>query len=306
MKDVQSKFLEKFPRGKIDESLKRFTTFRIGGPSDLFYELEDPQHLPKLFKFVSENNLPYIVLGGGSNLLFHDKGFRGLVIKMNLKGLSHENTRVTAQSGVLISQLIKYSLENGLDGLEKWFGLPGTVGGAVRGNAGYNGLETKDILVKARIFDPKTNDFREVENNYFKFSYRDSKLKHSPEIIISATFKIGKGTLSKEEQLKIMSDSHQFRLKKQVIGFTTGSFFKNPSPDNPAGMLIDKVGLKGKSIGEAQISEKHANFFINTGKAAASDILALAKLAKQKVKEKFNIELQEEVQIFSEQGPSKL
>ncbi len=293
--------LEKFPGIIKDELLANHCTFRIGGPADYFFLVKSTDEIKKLIDLAKESNTPYFIFGGGSNILFSDQGFRGLIIKLETQNITTEDNKLTADAGVKASNLIKFSIENGFSGLEKWIGLPGTIGGAVRGNAGCNGLETKDILTKATILDPKTGKIQENTNEDLKFSYRHSKIKDSNLIVLSATFQLEKD-LTPEEQQKIMNDLRQTRLKKQPLGFTTGSFFKNPSKDKPAGLLIDQAGLKGKQIGNAKISEKHGNFLINLGNAKASDILSLAKLIKREVKAKFNIKLQEEVQILSEYG----
>lgn len=289
-----------------NEALSQYCTFRIGGPADFFAIAKNTEELLEAVKFAKEKAIPYFIIGSGTNILFDDKGFRGLIIKNQSQNITAEDDKITADAGVPISQLLEKSLKNNLSGLEKWAGLPGTVGGAVYGNAGCNGLETKDILTKAQILDPKTDETKEADNKYFNFAYRYSKLKESDEILLNATFKLEKQSISPEEQQKITEEIQKNRVEKQPPGFSSGSFFKNPSPDKPAGMLIDQAGLKGKTIGKAQISEKHANFILNLGGATSEDIKNLAKLAKQEIKTKFNINLKEEVQIFSEYGKIEL
>jgi UDP-N-acetylmuramate dehydrogenase len=229
-----------------------------------------------------------------------------LVIKNISEKIIFKNNTVTADSGVSMAKLVHESVKQTLSPLEKWIGLPGTVGGAVYGNAGCNGLETKEILKTAKILNPKTGKIRKVATKYFQFKYRSSKIKKTGEILLQATFSLKKSILSPEDQKKIMANFSQGRLQKQPLGLSSGSFFKNPSPKTPAGMLIDKAGLKGKIIGKAQISEKHANFLLNLGGAKSSDIIKLAKLAKQLVKAKFHVSLQPEVQILDEKGKRKV
>jgi len=293
------------------EKLSKYSTFQIGGPADFFYKLENTAELTALLAFAKKKKIPYFILGGGSNILFDDKGFRGLVIKIDNKNISlkadfHDNVWLTVDAGVSIAGLLDFSIKNNLQGLEKWVGLPGTVGGAVRGNAGCNGLETRGILTEAVLLNPKTSKIRKVKNKYFNFKYRQSKLKTSKEIVISATFKLQKRKISLEEQKKIMSEIRQFRIGKQPFGASTGSFFKNPSKEKPAGLLIEQAGLKGKIIGKAQISPKHGNFLVNLGGAKSQDILKLARFARQTIKRKFGLTLKEEVQILSAKGPQKL
>jgi UDP-N-acetylmuramate dehydrogenase len=294
-----------------DEKLSKHSTFQIGGPADFFYRLEDPSDLIPLFQFAKKKKIPYFIMGGGSNILFDDKGFRGLIIKIENKNLSLSpgpkgSMLIKAGAGVSIAALLDFSVKNNLSGLEKWVGLPGTVGGAVYGNAGCNGLETREILVEAEIVNEKNARIRKVTNNYFNFKYRQSKLKASKEIVISATFKLEKRTISAEEQKKMMSEIRQSRIAKQPFGASTGSFFKNPSEKRSAGLLIEQAELKGKTIGKAQISTKHGNFLVNLGGATCQDVLKLARFARQTIKLKFGLTLQEEVQILSANGLQKL
>lgn len=303
MKDLLK---EKFPGILFDEPLAPYSTFKIGGPADYFYRAKATETIPELIKFATENQIPVFIIGAASNILFDDEGFRGLIIKIETENIEINGDQITADAGVLVAKLIEFSIQNSLSGLEKWVGLPGTIGGAVRGNAGCNGLETKDLLLKAKLLDPKTGKIKEVDKAYFEYSYRESKLKKSGEIVLNATFQLKKSQISSDEQRSIMDKIRVWRKDKQPIGFTTGSFFKNPNPENPAGSLLDQCGLKGKTIGKAQISSKHANFFLNLGGASSKDIIKLAKLAKEQVQAKFNLNLEEEVQIISPFGKVKL
>ncbi|MCK9186337.1 UDP-N-acetylmuramate dehydrogenase [Candidatus Gracilibacteria bacterium] len=289
--NLQTKFTQTFPEGLIDEPLAKYCTLKVGGPADFFCKAKDIETLKNLISFAKENSLPYFLLSGGSNVLFDDKGFRGLTIKIDLKNIEIKDEEITADAGVIVALMMNKALASGLTGFEKWLGLPGTVGGAVRGNAGCNGLETKDILVKATLLNPETGEIHEEKTEYFGFDYRDSKIKHSNEIILNATFRLKKGAPEKIENPRVFT---------QPKGLSAGSFFKNPSPENPAGALIDKAGLKGTRIGNAQISDVHGNFIINLGGATSKDIKDLVSLAKTTVKEKFNINLEEEVKIVGE------
>lgn len=306
MKKLKDLFKKTFPAVTFDEDLKRHCSFYVGGKADYFYLLKDTDELPALIDFARKHKLHWLLIGRGSNVLFDDRGFRGLIIQNVSDRITIDKNQITADSGVMISRLIAESLKQNLSGLEKWIGLPGTVGGAVRGNAGCNGLETKNILVKALILNPLSGKTREVKKNYFKFSYRHSRLKNSRSIVLQATFQLKKSTLTPQKQQKILAEINKSRTDKQPAGLSSGSFFKNPSAANPAGQLIDRAGLKGKIIGKAQISPKHGNFFMNTGGATASDIRRLAQLARRTVKAKFRITLKEEVQILSPFGKRKL
>lgn len=297
---LREALLKNFPDLLFDEPLAKYSTFKIGGPADFFYRLKNNQEFPRIIALFRNHKIPIFIFGGGSNILFDDKGFRGLVIKIETQTLQVKKTEITADAGVLISQLLHLSIKEKLSGLEPWEGLPGTVGGAIYGNAGCNGLETKDILIKATLLNPKTGKFHKVGKNYFSYKYRHGKLKNTGEILVDATFKLKKRNISPQKQKELLEKYKIYRIQKQPFGFTTGSFFKNPSKLSPAGMLIEQAGLKGKIIGKAQISAKHANFFLNLGGASCKDIIALAELAKRQVKAKFRLNLEAEVQIVGE------
>lgn len=301
MNDLQLKFQASFPKIIFDESLSKHCTFLIGGPADFFYTATNTKEIKELIKLANSHKIPFITIGAGSNILFHDHGFRGLVINIKSDKIIFHKNSVEADAGVKIAKLIFESVRHGYSGLEKWIGLPGTVGGAVFGNAGCNGLEVKNCLIKATLLEAFTCKVKKVNNKYFRYKYRHSILKEEPETVLSATFKMQKNKLKPEKQKKIMKEIQKFRLDKQPKGSSSGSFFKNPK-DQPAGYLIDQAHLKGQRIGQAQISEKHGNFFLNLGGATAQDMLSLAQLVKEKVKEKFGISLEEEVRIIPEYG----
>lgn len=257
-----------------NEALSKHSTFRVGGNAKYFYEAIDIFDLPELIKWAKDQDLPYVVIGVGSNILFKDEGFPGLIIKITANEVSFEGDNIIAEAGAKISSLAEF-------GLGAFSTLPGTVGGAVCGNAGYPDIEIKDVLVKAWIL--KDGKIVEVDPEYFEFGYRHSKLKDSDEILLKAAFLPHEGV--------------EIDRSNQPAGMTAGSFFKNP-PGESAGRLIDQCGLKGKKVGGAQISDKHANFILNTGTATASDILELAEMAKKAVKGQFDIDLKEEVRII--------
>lgn len=287
--------------------LSQFTTFQIGGPADYFCQATTIQELQEALEFAASKSLPFFILAGGSNILFHDAGFRGLIIKLEIKSLEFtpENHQVQATAGVTIAALIQQSVLQEVTGFEKWMGLPGTVGAAVRGNAGCNGLEVKDCLMEAQILNPSTGQISTKTPEDLNFSYRHSALKESDQIVLSAIFKCFPREATKEAQLAIMKEIRSSRIAVQPFGPSIGSFFKN-SPNHSAGRLIESVGLKGHAVNQAKISEKHANFLINTGGATQEDILALARLARKKVQEKHGITLEEEVQILSTTGKINL
>lgn len=291
------KFKEQFPGIRTQEPLKTHSTFRVGGPADFFYDLTNIEELPLLATFAEENSIPYKFIGRGTNILFTDKGFRGLIIKNLTKEYRIEGNRITADSGVLLSQIIRTSVENNLTGLEPLYGLPGSVGAAIWGNAGIPGTEVSHFLISATLFNV-SDGIREVSKDELTFQYRSSSLQKSKELVMRVILELpsGKSAQSKEKIKKI----DEIRRGKQPTGYSAGSFFKNPSAEKPAGYLVDKAGLKGTQLGDAEISPKHANFFMNRGHATAAEILELGKIAQEKVLEKFGVRLEMEVKIIGD------
>ncbi len=272
--------------------MAKYSTYQVGGPADYFLEAGSKEDLVEAIEWAREKNLPIFVFGGGSNLLFDDAGFRGLVIRVAIDNLEVKGEEIVAGAGVKISALIAAAKQAGLSGLEGWNGLPGTVGGAVFGNAGCFGVETKDVLKSAEIYE--NGKVREVGVDFFEYEYRNSKIKREGGVVVlSATFKLRSSDVNRiDAKMKEVAIS---RVKKQPAGSSTGSFFKNPSAEKSAGMLIEECGLKGKMIGRAQVSEYHANFILNKGGATSKDILALASEVAVAVKLQFGIELEREV-----------
>ena len=302
MKKEYEKFIKKFPAARLKEPLAPLISFHIGGPADLFYELKKTEDLEPILSEAKKRKIPVIVFGGGSNTIFSDKGFRGLVIKVKTSKIKKDGETIIADAGALLSSVIQFALKENLSGMEKMTGIPGTVGGAVRGNAGAYGTEMKDILNKALVYGEKKG-LREEGKEYFKFGYRDSILKKTGEIVLKAYL-----CLENEdpEKIKMMREETLFiiktRVSKQPKGLTSGSFFKNPSPDLSAGYLLENAGCKRLQVGGAQVSGEHANWLLNKGNATLEDVLELKKIMKERVKEKFNIDLRAEVQLIGENG----
>lgn len=280
---------------RAQEPLWKYGTFLIGGPADYFLEAKSKEELLAGLKWAEQRDLPYFVFGAGTNLLFDDSGFRGLVIRNKSEGFQVNGNEIWAEAGLLTAKLIKAAAEGGLTGLEAWNGLPGTVGGAVYGNAGCFGVECKDVLRTADIYLPGKG-VKTVTVKDLQYGYRDSALKShgamAGAVVFSATFQLKKD-LPEEIKMRMMEIAKS-RIQKQPPGSSTGSFFKNP-PGDHAGRLIEACGLKGKQVGKAKISEQHANFFLNTGGATAADILTLADLAQKAVEDTFGIRLEREV-----------
>jgi UDP-N-acetylmuramate dehydrogenase len=319
--DIYNKLKAELPEIKKNVLLKDFTTFKIGGFAKYFLVVKSREVLIKVIKLVKENNIPIFVLGGGSNLLISDKGFNGMIIKIqNSKFELVSRNTIKADAGVNFSRLVAFSLENSLSGFEWAGGIPGmTVGGAVYGNAQAFGIKTSELIKEVEVFDIKKNKIFYLNKEQCKFSLKTSTFKRNRNLIIlSAVF-----VLSTEDRNLIQEKIKEFlshRKKNHPVNFpSAGSVFVNLekiiknkallkkypeliSMNNrgiiPAGFLIEKCGLKCKKIGKAQISEKHCNFIINLGGAKAQDVLKLIKLAKQKVKKVFNISLETEIQYL--------
>lgn len=276
--------------------LAPYTSFNIGGPAKYFAEPVSTQDFMELLAFARKNRIKTYILGGGSNTLFEDRGFNGLVIHPQLKRISVDENTINAESGALISQVLQIAMKNELSGIEGWVGLPGTVGGAVRGNAGASGVETNDLLVSATILDTKKNKIEEYKNAALKFGYRDSLLKKNPHLIVlSATFLFLEKCDAKKQQLK-MQETLKKRMTTQPKGKNAGCMFKNETGIS-AGKLIDDCGLKGTRIGDIEISTIHGNFLQNLGQATQKDVIATITLIKKTVSAKKKIKLHEEVQV---------
>lgn len=304
---MNKKDLEKL-RGMFADHLQEnvqmanYTTMNVGGPADALLIANSADQLADIVSRLWEARLPVKVLGSGSNLLISDKGIRGVVVinhAHNIKVNTHNQpATIWAESGALMINLGKMLAIRGLSGMEWAATIPGTVGGAVYGNAGAFGKETCRHLIKADVLHLITGR-AEWTCEQLEYSYRASKLKRDTEeaIILSALFEVKSGDT---QQIRAEIEKYrQRRLKTQPPGASMGSVFRNP-PDDKAGRLIEAAGLKGKQIGGAIISPKHANFIINEGSAKAQDVLDLLILARQEVKKKFKIELIPEIEVLGD------
>ena len=276
-----------------EHDLAPYGTFQIGGPADYFVAAETVEDLLDALEWAGERDMPVFVFGGGSNLLFDDTGFRGLVIRVRARGVDVRGHEIHAEAGAMSAAVVKAAAEAGLTGLEAWNGLPGTVGGAVYGNAGCFGVETAYVLKSADVYF-FGEGVKTLSAEDLAYGYRDSRLKQEPCVILRAVFELETG--NPQTIAAHMKEVAQSRVQKQPHGRTTGSFFKNP-PGDHAGRLIDAAGLKGHRVGGMQISEQHANFFLNTGGASAQDVRQLAAHVQAVVKAKFGVELEQEVLI---------
>ncbi|MCL2485556.1 MAG: UDP-N-acetylmuramate dehydrogenase [Endomicrobia bacterium] len=277
-----------------DESLSKHSSFKIGGSADFFINIPN-EHA--LFAFLDEN-LDFFVLGGGTNLLFSDKGYKGIVIRLvdEFEKFSIIGNAVSCGSGAHMAAVIKAAVQNNLSGFESCAGIPGTIGGAVFGNAGSKDCWISDIVESVEVFKKNSNNTYEkqlLKQDEILFDYRTSALENC--IITKINFTL-KNELEKDI-LKEISESIEKRKNSQPLNLpNAGCIFKNPVGFS-AGKLIEDAGLKGKKKGDAEISQIHANFIVNNGNATASNVLDLIYIARKTVKDKFNIDLELEIKI---------
>ena len=290
---------------KPNEKLSLHTTFGIGGEAEFFYVTRRPEDLIKAVQVAEEARIPFFVLGGGSNVLVSDSGFGGLVIKNQCDKIFLSDKKITCQSGALLDDLVNSSCENSLSGMEFLAGIPGTVGGAVFGNAGAWGKDVGDLLTEAVILKSQGR-IEKVPKNYFEFGYRDSKLKRTKDILLSATFGLKRGEREKiKKEVQKNLEERKGRLPQKEK--SAGCFFRNVVDNGlavngkkiSAGFLLEQVGAKNMRRGEAAVFKNHANILINLGKATSKDVRGLANSLKRKVKKEFDIDLEEEVVYLS-------
>jgi UDP-N-acetylmuramate dehydrogenase len=286
-------------RGRVlsQEPMARHTTFKIGGPADLAVVPEDAEDLKAALRFARSKGIPVFVLGGGSNTLVRDGGIRGMVIlPEKFQDLERAGAEVTAGAGVRISRLLAFCSKQGLGGLEFLSGVPGTVGGAVRGNAGAWGGATADRLIRVQLVTEEGNDLV-LGRDMIPFAYRFSGLPKGA-VIVRAVFALAPGNPTAIRQQ--ISRWLVRRNASQPVEFrSAGSIFKNP-PGDYAGRLVEQAGVKGTRIGGAMISEKHGNFFVNLGEARAADVLALVQIARERVRATAGIDLELEIRVVGE------
>ena len=284
---------------KVDEPMKKHISFKVGGPADFLVKPKTEEELSQVIKFAKKENIPFIVIGNGSNLLIKDGGIRGIVIELsdNFNNYEIEGNIIKAQSGALLSILGRNALKSSLTGFEFESGIPGTLGGALAMNAGAYGGEMKQVVKNVRLMDRDGNIF-ELSNEEMKFEYRRSILTTNDYIVLSAVIELQPGNA--DEIKATMVDYANRRTTKQPLNFpSAGSTFKRPE-GHFAAKLIDDCGLRGLSLRGAQVSEKHCGFVINSGDASAKDILDLIFIVKSTVNAKFGIMLEEEVKILGE------
>ncbi len=315
---MQHKIIELLHGVRTNIPLAPYTSFRIGGKASYFFIATTKETLQKAVQAARTLRMPFCILGGGTNVLVADKGYRGLVILMRMKQRYLSGTKLYAQAGASMSSAVRKAGSEGLSGLEWAGGLPGTVGGAVRGNAGAFGGEIKDSIIEAEVLGEQ-GLIRKFFKKDCKFQYRSSIFKKKNLIVLSATFALKRGN---KKRIQEIAQSHiNYRKEKHPLEYpNAGSIFQNcdfkniplrlkskvrhvvktdPFPVVPTAYLIAEAGLKGMRQGKAEISSKHPNYIVNRGRAKAKDVILLIRKAKQKVKKKFGVGLKEEVQFLS-------
>ena len=285
----------------FDEPMSKHTTFKVGGPAECYIKIDDIKDLRNILKFAKNNDIKITVLGNGSNVLVLDKGIEGIVlnIRFNKMEMLNFDGKIYANigAGVKISIFGHLLLKNEITGFEELSGIPGTIGGAVRMNAGAHDKEFKDIVNTVTCMDYDGN-IKQFENKDMEFDYRRSMLKDKKYIVLEVGMQFEKGT--EKDIREKMEEYAKYRKEKQPIEYpSAGSTFKRGS-DYITAKLIDEAGLKGFSIGGAEVSEKHAGFIINKGNATAKDILELIEYVRNKIYEKYNKEIELEIEIIGE------
>ncbi len=288
----------------VNEPIARYTSARVGGPAEMFLSVNTAGELRRAVELAYAQRIPYFILGGGSNVLVADDGISGLVILNRARKVSFRHTGIsvvcTAESGMNLSSLARQCIAKGLGGLEWAIGIPGSVGGAVFGNAGAHGGDMDSVLLDATVWEPG-NGVRVYSNEEMQYDYRSSAFKRDQQkartrrVILSAELQF---TPESVDVLTARADAFTARRKQtQPGGASMGSMFKNPE-NYYAGYLIESAGLKGYQVGSARISDKHANFFVAEGEAQAEDIRELIAEAWNAVRQQFGIEMELEVELI--------
>ena len=283
--------------------LAPFTTFRCGGPAEYLVEARSAAEVDRALAAARELRLPVTVIGGGSNVLVADRGLPGLVLRMRGGEIHPEGeTAVRADAGVTINGLVRWTISQGLAGLESWAGTPGTVGGAVRGNAHFAGRNIGDLVERVTVISPE-GAVSEVHGPELEFAYDYSRVQRTGEVVLSAAFRVEPG--DRERLRAAARDSLAYRKRTQPLAApSAGCIFQNPDPSRDAvpagipcsaGALVDRAGLKGLREGGASVSATHANFIVSDGRASAADIRRLIDRCKDEVFRRFGVELREEI-----------
>jgi len=290
-------------RVRRDVSLAQYTAMRVGGPADLLAVCHTTEEVIEAVRLARVHGVPWRVVGGGCNILVADAGVRGLIVVNRAARMEVVDDGVRVEAGELIASLAQKTVAQGLEGLEWAVGLPGTVGGAVVGNAGAFGGDVAGALRSAAVLGPD-GEVVERAGEWFEFEYRTSRIKRTQRedggraeqyVVLAATFDLRPG--DRRALAARAAEILEWRRTRHPSGATMGSTFKNP-PGNHAGHLIDQAGLRGYRVGGAQISELHGNFFMNVGGASAADVLALIEHARTEVRDRFGVEMELEIELL--------
>ena len=283
--------------------LAPLTTLRVGGAAEWLADVRTVAELRALLADAAAAGVPVTMLGGGSNTLIADAGLPGIVIRLRLVGIAQPAPNlVRAEAGVTINGLVRWTVGRGLAGLEQWAGTPGTVGGAIFGNAHWAGRNVGDLVESVMVMS-RAGVMSDVPRDQMAFAYDTSRLHHTGEVLVSADFQVSKGSAD-ALRLRARQSLHYRKDTQPLAAPSAGCIFQNPDPNRDrvpdgipasAGALIDRAGLKGRRVGGARISEIHANFIVNDGTATASDVLALAEMARNAVRDQFGVVLRDEI-----------
>ena len=280
-----------------DEPMDRHTSFRIGGPADYFAVPRTKEHITELLSFCEREGIPCFLMGNGSNLLVGDDGYRGLIIQLwkNFSRIELNGNVISAQAGAMLSAAARMAAQEGLGGMEFASGIPGTIGGAVVMNAGAYGGEMRQIIRSVTMIGAD-HSFTEKSNEEMEFGYRTSYAQKNNCIILGAVIELEEG--NKDQIMEKIEDLRLQRVSKQPLDLpSAGSTFKRPA-GYFAGKLIMDAGLRGFTVGGAQVSEKHCGFVVNRGGATAADVCALMREVRRRVKEMYGVELEPEVKMI--------
>ncbi|MGE5405794.1 MAG: UDP-N-acetylmuramate dehydrogenase [Candidatus Saccharibacteria bacterium] len=283
---------------RINEPMSKHTSFRIGGPADILVMPRTVEDVMTAMKWAVDNNVKYLLVGAGSNMLVRDGGFRGMIIKLgsNFKGIEVAGLTVKAKAGTKLAELARKAAENGLSGLEFAEGIPGTVGGAVYMNAGAYDGQMSNVVKMVTVLS--NGELQDIKASDLGFGYRKSVFQAKHDLILEVEMMLSPGDPERiREKMKGFAHS---RKEKQPLEFpSAGSVFKRPE-GKYVGPMIEELGLKGYRIGDAEISTKHAGFIVNKGEAKAAEVLELISYIQSRVREKFSVELETEVLIIGE------
>jgi len=298
--DYRKEEIRRLIKGKVffNVPMKQFTSMKVGGPVDVLLFPRNVGELKKVVRYARKKSIPITILGKGTNMIVRDKGIRGWMINLmqGLKKIRAEREVVEAEAGASLQRLVQFSVQKGLTGFEPFYGIPGTVGGGLSMNAGAWGSELKDILLSMTLMK-ENGDIIERPRSRLRFSYRGLALP-SKWVILKGRFQLKKGK-KKEMVERIKSYSEQRREKQPLDYPSAGSIFKNPAGGG-AGRWIEDAGLKGYRIGQAMVSERHANFIINLGNATATEVIHLMEWVEKKVSEEKGVALEREVKVVGE------